>query len=144
MKLAPNFDERVDIISNHYSLLVSKYKGSLKHVDVVTDVLANEEEANFTTPVEQLAASHQISMRTLQRYFELATGISCKQALQVMRIRKALTAFIEEPAKFNLHDFGYFDRSHFYKHASQFLQGHKDAALTSPRQLLDGSGIIDY
>lgn len=144
IKQAATFTDRVSLISDHYTALISRYEGSLKYVDVVTTILSEEEKNNFTTPIERIAGHQNLSVRTLQRYFEAATGTSCKQALQVMRIRKALSAFIEDRKVFNLQDYGYFDRSHFQKHARQFLQGHKEANLSTHLQLLNGSGIIDY
>ncbi|WP_207493240.1 hypothetical protein [Aridibaculum aurantiacum] len=144
VKQAATFDVRVQTISNYYEDVVKQYEGSLKYVDVVTSILNSEEGTNYTTPVEALAQQHSISTRTLQRYFESATSISCKQALQIMRIRKALSEFVSDPAIFDYRSFGYFDYSHFFKHAKQFLAGHKMANISSHMQLLKGNGIIDY
>ena len=61
-------------------------------------------------------------MRTLQRYFEACTGIGSKQALQIMRIRKATAHLVSSPQDFHYSIYGYYDYSHFYKHLKQFLQ----------------------
>ena len=144
VKAAASFDKRVAIVSSYYEDVIKKYKGSLKFVDIVTDILKQYSNSNFTTTVEQYAVMHGISTRTLQRYFEAATSISSKQALQITRIRKAITAFVQSPSTFNYADFGYFDYSHFYKYSSQFIKHHKMANIQSPLQLLQGSGIINY
>ncbi|TKK64582.1 AraC family transcriptional regulator [Ilyomonas limi] len=144
VRTANTFDKRVAIISSYYEDVITQYKGSLKYVDIVTDVLKQYSNSNFTTSVEQYAAMHNISVRTLQRYFEAATSISSKQALQITRIRKAITAFVQSPSTFNYAAFGYFDYSHFYKYISKFIKNHKMAHVQSPLQLLQGSGIINY
>lgn len=144
VKAAASFDKRVVILSAYYSNIIKQYKGSLKYVDVVTEILMHYSNSNFTTSVEQYAAMHNISTRTLQRYFEAATSINSKQALQITRIRKAITAFVQSPSTFNCVEYGYFDYSHFYKYISKFIKDHKMAAVQSPLHLLQGSGIINY
>ena len=144
MKWADSFDKRVAILSAYYDGLIKQYKGALRYVDIVTDVLQQYSNSHCTNTVAQYAAMHGISTRTLQRYFEVATSISSKQALQITRIRKAITALVQSPSTFNAADFGYFDYSHFYKHLSHFIKNHKLANMQSPLQLLQGSGIINY
>jgi transcriptional regulator GlxA family with amidase domain len=58
-------------------------------VKIVSEILEKCFQKNqFTISIESLAAQYKISSRTLQRYFEMCTGISSKQALQVMRFEK--------------------------------------------------------
>ncbi len=122
VKAAPNFQKRVEIISAYYDRIIDKHAGSQSYVNIVTEILAKAEADNkFNTSIEELAASYKISSRTLQRYFEAATGISCKKALQIMRIRKAVEKLTSSPESFHYSDFGYYDYSHFYKHLRQFL-----------------------
>lgn len=144
VKAADSFNERVAVISEYYDTMIRQYKGALRYVDIVTDVLQHYQSSNYTITVEAYAAMHNISTRTLQRYFEVATGISSKQALQITRIRKAVTALVQSPSTFNASHFGYFDYSHFYKHLSRIVKSHKMVNLQSPLQLLQGSGIINY
>jgi hypothetical protein len=47
--------------------------------------------------------------------------VSSKQALQVMRIRKATAHLVNSPGDFSYELYGYYDHSHFYKHLKQFL-----------------------
>jgi transcriptional regulator GlxA family with amidase domain len=75
------------IASDHYDRIVEKYAGSLKQVDVVTQILKECTDHNrFDISIEELAKKYKISSRTLQRYFEATTSITSKQALQIMRI----------------------------------------------------------
>ena len=144
VKQAPSFEKRLDILTTYYERVINKYSGSLKQVDVVTQIIKESFQNNFIESIEDLAVKHGISTRTLQRYFEAATGITSKQALQIMRVRKAASAYVQSPDNFNPTTFGYFDYSHFYKHINQFLKNHKAANRTSHLQLLQGSGIINY
>jgi hypothetical protein len=144
VKQADSFSSRMEILSSHYEIIIKKYSGSLKQVDVVTEIIKSSFENNFTETLDELAAKYSVSTRTLQRYFEAATGISTKQALQIMRIRKALSAYVVAPGSFDPTQYGYFDYSHFYKHINQFLRNHKGANIKSHLQLLEGSGIINY
>lgn len=126
IKEAPSFAKRVEIASAYYKEIIQKHAGSLRYVDTVTSILAHcETQNNFTTPVEILAQQHGISTRTLQRYFEACTSISSKQALQMMRIRNAITHLLQKPHTFSCNTYGYYDYSHFYKHAQDFLKGHQ-------------------
>ena len=137
IKQATSFDERINILSNYFLAVLSKYDGSLQHVAIVSEILDSYfKENDFTVSLETLAARQQISLRTLQRYFEKCTGISSKQALQVMRIRKAVAHLAHSPKDFHYSLYGYYDHSHFYKHLKQFLQENTVKNLRPHIQLL--------
>jgi len=144
IKAANTFAQRVHIISNYYEKIIHSFKGSLANVDVVTEVIDKAAKSNYCISVEEFAASYNINTRTLQRYFESTTSTGCKQAMQMLRIRKALSTFIADPATFDYKEFGYFDNSHFHRAAKQFLTPHKLANIQSHLQLLQGSGLINY
>lgn len=118
-----SFKERVHLLSDYYETILEQHAGSLKPIEVVVHILdyMNREEA-FTISIEEHAAAHHISSRTLQRYFETATGTGSKQALQVLRIRKVIQHIIRKPETFHYSKYGYYDFSHFYRHLKQFLQ----------------------
>jgi methylphosphotriester-DNA--protein-cysteine methyltransferase len=97
----------------------------LQHVRIVARILEDCFEQNdFNKTVEELAKQYKVSTRTLQRYFEACTSISSKQALQIMRVRKAVTHLTDDPGSFHFSIYGYYDYSHFYKHVKQFLGPH--------------------
>lgn len=133
-----SFEQRVQLLSNYYEQILQKHQGSLKPIEIVVDILEymNRENA-FTLSIEELAANHHISSRTLQRYFEAATGTGSKQALQVLRIRKAIHHIIHTPHTFHYSKYGYYDFSHFYKHLKQFLQQDGFYHLQPHLQLLE-------
>lgn len=123
VKKAGSFDERVNILSGYFLSVLANYEGSLHPVNIVSETLEQCFQKNeFTVSIEKLAERYNISSRTLQRYFEMCTGISSKQALQVMRIRKATAHLANSPQTFHYSLYGYYDHSHFYKHLKQFLQ----------------------
>ncbi|OSZ81270.1 hypothetical protein CAP36_08555 [Chitinophagaceae bacterium IBVUCB2] len=123
VKKARLFEERVSILINYFVRLLNKYEGSLQAVHIVSKTLDYAYQHNkFSISLEKEAAKHKISSRTLQRYFETCTGIGGKQALQIMRIRKAVAHIVNSPGDFNYSLYGYYDHSHFYKHLKQFLQ----------------------
>lgn len=125
VKKSKDFDERTVILSNYFSQVLSNHHDSLHYVDLVSHLLDHSfQENDFTPSLEQLAAQRHITLRTLQRYFEKCTGLSGKKALQVMRIRKAVTHLANSPADFSHDRYGYYDHSHFYRHLRQFLNPH--------------------
>lgn len=122
IKQADSFAKRVELISAHYKKIVEQHQGSLRFVDIVADVVKQSYEDNkFDQSIESWAEKFGITTRTLQRYFETATSISSKQALQIMRIRKAVTHKAVSPHTFHYSQYGYYDNSHFYKHVKAFL-----------------------
>jgi len=138
IKRAKSFEERTNILSSYFLAVLSKYDGSLQHVTIVSKVLDNYfKENKFTVSLEKLAARQKISMRTMQRYFEKCTGISSKQALQVIRIRKAVAHLANSPQDFHYSLYGYYDHSHFYKHLKQFLKENTLKNLRPHIQLLE-------
>ncbi len=123
VKSARVFGDRVHILSQYFTQLVKQFSGSLQPIRIVTEILADCHRKNsFSPSIEKLAQQYGISTRTLQRYFETNTSISTKQALQIMRIRKATEHLVNSPADFHFSLYDYYDHSHFYKHLKQFLQ----------------------
>lgn len=137
IKSAASFEERVQIVSAYYDAIVERYTGYLRPVEVVTDILKRCRDRNqFHLSVEELSEQYHISSRTLQRYFEATTSSNGKQALQIMRIRKAIEALINEPAGFHFSTYGYYDYSHFYKHLRSFLSRHSVDLVQPHLQIL--------
>ncbi len=123
IKGATDFDARVQLVTGYFKNIVQKYSESLQPIQIVTEILEHCNTTNtFTVPIKQLARQYNISTRTLQRYFEITTSVSSKTALQILRIRKATQHLATSPSDFHFSLYGYYDRSHFYKHLKKFLQ----------------------
>jgi AraC-like DNA-binding protein len=139
VKRAGSFEERMHILTKHYEAIIQQYAGSLTQVNIVTEILQECSDKNlFDVSIEDLAARYHISTRTLQRYFEATTSITSKQALQILRIRKAVEKLTTAPNDFHYSQFGYYDYSHFYKHLKQFLNRHTIDVVQPHLQLLRG------
>jgi len=122
IKKASTFSERVDAVTRYFASIIEGNEKKQLPVSIVTSIMNNcDKENDFTTPIEDIAARYKISSRTLQRYFETCTGIGSKQALQVMRIRKATEHMVNSPNDFHYSKYGYYDYSHFSKHLRSFL-----------------------
>lgn len=138
VKQCSDFSARVQLLTGYFEQIIEEYSGSLKSIHIVSEILAYcENERDFITPIEAFAKKYNISSRTLQRYFERATGISTKTAIQIMRIRKATEHLVNDPGSFSSADYGYYDHSHFYKHLKSFLQKNTIKKLQPHLKLLE-------
>jgi AraC-like DNA-binding protein len=123
VKEADGFEERVEILVEYFRSLVKEFDGSTRPIQIVSAILDScNRTNNFSIPIETLAKDHDISSRTLQRYFEITTSLSSKKTLQILRVRKAVSQIAKDPGAFDHKTYGYYDYSHFYKHLKQFLQ----------------------
>ena len=139
VKAVSDFNARVNILSAYFRIIVQKYVGSLQPIRIVTEILEHcDTTNNFTTSIQSFAKKYNISTRTLQRYFESTTSISSKKALQILRIRKATNHLATSPGDFHFSLYGYYDRSHFYKHLKKFLQKSTLKNLQPHLKLLEG------
>jgi AraC-like DNA-binding protein len=137
VKSCVSFEERIGLLNKYFEETVSQHEGSLASVALVKNIMdVCDKENSFSRPVEQIAAAHHISVRTLQRYFENTTGVSTKNALQIMRIRKATAHITSSPESFHFAAYGYYDHSHFYKHLKKFLKKETITNITPHLQLL--------
>ncbi len=137
VKQAGSFEKRIGLLSKYFLSVNAKHEGIVQPAAIVSRVLEDCFQQNdFTIAVKELAARYGVSERTLQRYFEISTGVSTKQALQIMRIRKATAEIASAPENFHYSQFGYYDHSHFYKHLKQFLQTNTLKNLQPHLQLL--------
>ena len=143
IKQAGSFEERMKILSDYYEEIIHQYAGSLKQVDIVTGILHDcIAENSFDTSIEELSDRYKISTRTLQRYFEATTSITSKQALQILRIRKAVEKLTAHPESFHYSQFGYYDYSHFHKHLRQFICNKIITIIQPHLQLLKGQTLV--
>jgi len=123
IKKASSFEARVKISTNYFESIIEKHKHSLRPIEVVTSIVHRCScDHDFTVSIDDLACQYNVSTRTLQRYFEKTTGVSSKTALQILRIRQAVSHLTRSPGDFHFSLYGYYDHSHFYKHLRQFFK----------------------
>lgn len=139
VKKADTFQDRINILSGYYRAMLNKNRIAFHPAAVVSEILEDCFQLNrFSVTMESLSDQYQLSTRTLQRHFLRCTGISCKQALQLMRIRKATAQLANTPGSFNFLQYGYYDYSHFCKHLKQFLQQTTSKNTQTHLHLLEG------
>ncbi len=137
VKGAATFEQRVQLLTHYYEEIVQQNAGSLTQVNIVTEILKEcADNYSFDIPIEEFANRYAISTRTLQRYFEATTSITSKQALQILRIRKAVEKLTADPSAFHFSQFGYYDYSHFHKHLKAFLCRHTISVVQPHLKLL--------
>jgi len=124
VKAAGSFSERVNLLCAYYQEQIERLPA--RHAIAITQEILGRYGSTFhwDMPVKQLAENYSIDVRTLQRYFTSTTGISTKQALQILRIRKAVTALIAARGDFDCRNFGYYDYSHFFKQMNRLFRSH--------------------
>jgi AraC-like DNA-binding protein len=98
---------RVKTSNDHYSTLVMQTIG-----------FYNENGLKFN--VNELASKAFTSSKTITRYFERVIGISPKQYLESVKVRTALPLFLADRKNFDPTEFGYYDKSHFYRSVVRF------------------------
>ncbi len=139
VKKAEDFNERVQLLISYFRNIVQKHPQPMRAIKIVTEILEDCNASNdFKTSIQSFATRYNISTRTLQRYFEATTSISGKQALQILRIRKATQHLATAPESFHFSLYGYYDKSHFYKHLKSFLQKTTLHNLKPHLKLLEG------
>jgi len=122
VKATASFEMRTELLTAYFLEKLKGHEGSFKPAGIVTALLDKAaKQKRFDVSVELMAARHHISTRTLQRYFLSCTGVNSKQAMQVLRIRHAVSYILSGNGNFNSRDYGYYDHSHFYRHLKQFL-----------------------
>lgn len=121
IKMATNFTTTVHTIESYFNNLIHQADNNI--VTTVTQAIqCFESNVYKTIPIQTIANNLAITTKTLQRYFLIAVGIPPKQVYNTIRIRKALQNYLTVNDGFIPSAFGYYDYSHFYKHASTFLQ----------------------
>lgn len=120
LKQASTFAERINLMQNY---LVSAYK-SINQKDyylaMVTDAIGEYQANGLQLNTSAVAERLFLTSKTINRYFHRVIGLSPKQYFSILRARTALTAFVANPHSFTPFDYGYYDRSHYYKDILKF------------------------
>ncbi len=118
IKQPGSFDERVKLMQGFFLINYrDKQDYYLKFVrgaiDTYTD---NGLEFNNS----ELAEKMFTTSKTLNRYFNNVIGTSPKNYFSGIRVRTALTGYVNGREQFTPFDYGYYDMSHFYKDVVKF------------------------
>lgn len=125
MKAMDCFEQRVSLLQGFLldSLAKVSAKDNASHlhdIKLATEAFYNADMGHKNS---ELASRLYLTDKTFYRRFNAVIGTSPKNYFSMLRIRKALTAYITDKSSFSAYNFGYYDLSHFYKLAEKFLGG---------------------
>jgi hypothetical protein len=112
---AASFEERVELSEHYFSGLYEQNINKVEKYKVVEEVVNRYYQSNFNNFREEGMKNNFVSSKSLQRYFLKNFGITPKTVYCILRTRKALESYFSNDNSFRVHDFDYYDYSHFYK-----------------------------
>jgi AraC-like DNA-binding protein len=111
-------DEPAEKVALLHTFLRERYAPPGPEARMVQDVVATMREAPPATRVEEIAAAHGVSVRTLERRFRRHVGVGPKWVLQRYRLHQAIEQIDASGnpdwSRFAL-DLGYYDQAHFLR-----------------------------
>jgi methylphosphotriester-DNA--protein-cysteine methyltransferase len=85
------------------------------YIRLVSDSIGLYADNRMQPNTGELAERLFLHSRSINRYFHRVIGLSPKKFLSIVRTRAALTRYLDSPEDFSPSEFGYYDKSHFYK-----------------------------
>jgi hypothetical protein len=115
MERAGSFEERIALSEEYFFSLYEENLGKVTKYKVIEEVVNHFNEEDFGDFRMEGWKNSFVSSRSLQRYFLENFGVTPKTVYCILRVRKALASYFSDKASFRVHDFDYYDYSHFYK-----------------------------
>lgn len=112
------FNKRIQLMQNF--LLSNLRKKEDHYLDFVKEAIALYARSDMQLSNNLLAEKMFTTSKTICRYFNNVIGTSPRKYFSVMRVRKALTAYVNGSKPFIPYHYGYYDMSHFYKDVTKF------------------------
>jgi AraC-like DNA-binding protein len=120
MKRLDCFNDRLTLIQNYFlTRLNRKFDDNYLYKKVV-DTVSRYNLSGMSCHNSELATEMTLTDKTLYRYFKQLVGATPKEYFSIIRARSALTAYVADRKSFSVHDYGYYDNSHFYKDVFKF------------------------
>lgn len=119
LKRLEGLEERRNLLERFFLDTITKQRQAQQHYLLRVQQALNQFQEGTTT-IQELTKQLCITEKTLYRYFLHVVGASPKHYFGTVRARQALTVYAANPAAFSPYDFGYYDRSHFYKEVIKF------------------------
>lgn len=121
LKLQNSFEERKQM-TEAYLLNCMQRKGRAAdhYLRIVRDSIGLYESGNMNCNTSQVAEKMFVSSKSINRYFSRVVGIAPKPYFSILRARRSLTAYQTHGTAFEPEQFGYYDRSHFYREIRRF------------------------
>jgi AraC-like DNA-binding protein len=121
IRTAPSAAQRISLLENYFLTILARRRPDKDHyTQLVRDSIGLYENTAMLPNTSQLAERLFIHSRTINRYFHHAIGLPPKRYFSILRARSALTSYFADRANFSPYEFGYYDKSHFYKAVRQF------------------------
>jgi len=122
------FDQRVELLQNFFLQNFTRQKKKDHYIQLVRDSLDAYTAGGMQYNTSEIAGKIFTSSKTINRYFNNIVGTGPKKYFSIVRARMALTAYVAGKQTFLPEDFGYHDRSHFYKEMQKFTRQRLTAA----------------
>jgi AraC-like DNA-binding protein len=120
IKSAGCFEQRIALMEQFILKKASNKKEIDHYSSLVMRAIGFYNHDGMKFNVNEIAFKTFTSSKTLRRYFERVIGVSPKQYFESVRLRTAFRSFLYDRKNFDPVEFGYYDRSHFYKSVTQF------------------------
>lgn len=120
VKTVTSFQQRKTLLEDFFRTSLSRRPKKDHYSQLVRDSVGFYENAGMHPNTTELAGRHFVHSRTINRYFHHVIGLAPKKYFTIVRARTALASFLAHRQQFVPEDFGYYDRSHFYKAVRQF------------------------
>ncbi len=115
-----SFAERYDLMQQFLLNSFKERQQKDHYLKFVRDCIDNYGLTDMQLNTGEMAEKMFVTSKTINRYFNRVVGISPKNYFSVVKVRIALTHYVNHKADFTPYDFGYYDMSHFYKEVVRF------------------------
>ena len=115
LKRSADITDRIKLLEQFFVDAMQAQQVANHHLQYVSDAIRIAESSDMAVSNASLAKQLCITEKSLYRYFNHVVGVNPKTYFTYARTRIALTAWVNDPEGFDAADFGYYDRSHFYK-----------------------------
>ncbi|NML22030.1 AraC family transcriptional regulator [Pseudoflavitalea sp. G-6-1-2] len=115
LKRSAGLDDRIRLLEQYFVDKMEAQRSGNHQLKYVTEAIRIVESGNWSAGNAGLAKQLCITEKSLYRYFNDAVGVNPKTYFSFARARTALTSWVKDPSGFEATEFGYYDRSHFYK-----------------------------
>lgn len=114
-------EDRIRLLQDFFlGKLEQQKRADPYYLQCIQETVAAFSGSGMTAGTQELAKLLFISDKSLYRYFTRIVGTSPKNYLAITRARTALTAYVKDARHFSPDQYGYYDRSHFYKDVVRF------------------------
>jgi AraC-like DNA-binding protein len=129
LKTATSAAQRISLLENYFLTTLTRRPDRDHYTQLVRDSIGHYENTAMLPNTSQLAERLFLHSRTINRYFHRIIGLPPKRYFSILRARAALSSYLAgcptggrsaARTNFSPEEFGYYDRSHFYKAMRQF------------------------